>query len=112
MVAAGLLALSALVPLALGRPSATHSRFVLRDQHSAVPLGFNSRNSGGFSPGMLRLTIALPQQNASGLHAALLDVSDPASENYGHHLSKTEVLSPPFVLDRDRATSAHPCTDN
>ncbi|PIL23444.1 hypothetical protein GSI_14755 [Ganoderma sinense ZZ0214-1] len=94
MVAAGLLALSALVPLALGRPSATHSRFVLRDQHSAVPLGFNSHGNGGFPlvpPGMLRLTIALPQQNASGLHAALLDVSDPASENYGHHLSKAEV---------------------
>ncbi|KAM5534011.1 hypothetical protein V8D89_012331 [Ganoderma adspersum] len=94
MVAAGLLALSALVPLALGRPSATHSRFVLRDQHGAVPLGFNSHSSGGFPfvpPGMLRLTIALPQQNTSGLHAALLDVSDPASENYGHHLSKGEV---------------------
>ena len=98
MVAAGLLALSALVPLALGRPSATHSRFVLRDQHSAVPLGFKSHggdDSQFLPPGMLRLTIALPQQNATGLHAALLDVSDPASENYGHHLSKEEVLSPP-----------------
>ncbi|TFK88152.1 subtilisin-like protein [Polyporus arcularius HHB13444] len=92
MVAAGLLILSSLLSLALGRPSAVHSEFVVRDQRSEVPLGFKPGNIRNFiPPGMLRLTIALPQNNATGLQASLLDVSDPTSENYGHHLSKSEV---------------------
>ena len=112
MVAAGLLVLSALLPLALGRPSAElpesfltpgdmgnfipkgmrNQRFVVRDQKNSVPLGFKSGGSHNFiPPGMLRLTIAMPQSNATGLQAALLDVSNPNSENYGHHLSKSEV---------------------
>ncbi|RPD64099.1 family S53 protease-like protein [Lentinus tigrinus ALCF2SS1-7] len=33
----------------------------------------------------------MPQNNVSGLHAALLDVSNPSSPNYGKHLSKDEV---------------------
>ena len=37
------------------------------------------------------LTFALPPTNIDGLHAALMDVSDPASPNYGKHLSKSEV---------------------
>ena len=94
MVAASLLSLVALIPLALGRPSATHE-FVVRDQHNVVPLGFfNSHPHFPFiPPGMLRLTVAMKQSNATGLQAALLDVSNPNSENYGHHLSKSEVSS-------------------
>ena len=109
MVAAGLLVLSALLPLALGQPSAdpevngnlggfvppgmrSHSPFVVRDQKNSVPLGFKSGRAPNFiPPGMLRLTIAMPQSNVTGLQAALLDVSNPNSENYGHHLSKSEV---------------------
>ncbi|KAI0760219.1 peptidase S8/S53 domain-containing protein [Fomes fomentarius] len=90
MVAAGLLVLSALIPLALGRPSATHSNLVVRDRRSSAPNGF-SAHIPFVPPGMLRLTIGLPQSNATGLQAALQDVSDPNSENYGHHLSKSEV---------------------
>ena len=37
------------------------------------------------------LTFALPPNNSDGLHAALMDVSDPASPKYGKHLSKSEV---------------------
>ena len=98
MVAAGLLALSALITLALGRPSATHSRFVVRDQREAVPLGFKGNGFPFLPPGMLRLTIALPQSNASGLHQALLDVSNPTSPNYGNHLSKAEVRFSNMIL--------------
>lgn len=90
MVAAGLLVLSALIPLALGRPSATHSNLVVRDRRGSAPIGF-SAHIPFVPPGMLRLTIGLPQSNATGLQAALQDVSDPNSENYGHHLSKSEV---------------------
>ncbi|KAI9064942.1 subtilisin-like protein [Trametes sanguinea] len=39
----------------------------------------------------VQLTIGLPPTNVDGLHAALYDVSDPKSENYGKHLSKAAV---------------------
>ncbi|RPD61265.1 subtilisin-like protein [Lentinus tigrinus ALCF2SS1-6] len=39
----------------------------------------------------MRLTIAMPQVNESGLYTALLDVSDPTSKNYGRHLSAKEI---------------------
>ncbi|KAI0696966.1 family S53 protease-like protein [Cerioporus squamosus] len=37
------------------------------------------------------LTFGLPMADRDGLHAALMDVSDPASPNYGKYLSKAEV---------------------
>ncbi|CDO69677.1 hypothetical protein BN946_scf184851.g65 [Trametes cinnabarina] len=39
----------------------------------------------------VQLTLGLTAANIDGLHAALYDVSDPKSANYGKHLSKTEV---------------------
>ena len=39
----------------------------------------------------LDMRIALVQNNISGLINALHDVSDPARENYGKHLTKAEV---------------------
>ncbi|OSD07615.1 family S53 protease [Trametes coccinea BRFM310] len=39
----------------------------------------------------VQLTFGLPATNMEGLHAALYDVSDPKSANYGKHLSKAEV---------------------
>ena len=44
------------------------------------------------SPGSsIELTLGLPASNMEGLHAALMDVSDPKSPKYGKHLSKAEV---------------------
>ena len=39
----------------------------------------------------ISLTFALASMNMDGLHTALLDVSDPASSNYGKHLTKAQV---------------------
>lgn len=41
----------------------------------------------------MTLRIALVQSNSTGLEKALYDVSNPASENYGHHLTKAEVCA-------------------
>ncbi|RPD61263.1 subtilisin-like protein [Lentinus tigrinus ALCF2SS1-6] len=90
MVAAGLLVLS-LFSLALGRPTAESrdNLHVLRSR-SAVPSGFTWRQKAS-SETMLNLRIALVQNNATGVESALYDVSNPSSENYGHHLTKAEV---------------------
>ncbi|OSD01496.1 subtilisin-like protein [Trametes coccinea BRFM310] len=87
MVAAGLLVLS-LFTLALGKP--VSERLVVRSQVESVPRGFSYVGKAS-SEQTLNLRIALVQNNATGLEAALYDVSDPKSENYGHHLSKAEV---------------------
>ena len=90
MVAAGLLVLS-LFSLALGAPTAESSSgyHVLRSR-ADTPKGFTWRQKAN-SEQMLSLRIALVQNNATGLESALYDVSNPKSENYGHHLSKAEV---------------------
>ena len=91
MVAAGLLVLS-LFTLALGKPlSQSAERLVVRSQVD-VPRGFSYVGKASAEK-TLNLRIALVQNNTTGLEAALYDVSDPKSENYGHHLSKAEVLS-------------------
>ncbi|KAI0763109.1 subtilisin-like protein [Trametes elegans] len=90
MVAAGLLVLS-LFSLALGRPAA-HSgeRLVVRSKVDAVPTGFTWMAKAPAEQ-VLSLRLALVQNNASGLEQALYDVSDPKSENYGRHLTKSQV---------------------
>ncbi|KAI0366840.1 subtilisin-like protein [Pilatotrama ljubarskyi] len=89
MVAAGLLVLS-LFTLALGKPlSLDGDRLFVRSQVD-VPRGFSYVGKASAEK-TLNLRIALVQNNVTGLEAALYDVSDPKSENYGHHLSKSEV---------------------
>ena len=92
MVAAGLLVLSLFSP-ALGRPASPSSGgeglHVLRSR-SNVPTGFSYKQKADQAQ-TLTLRIALVQGNTTGLEAALYDVSNPTSVNYGHHLSKAEV---------------------
>ena len=80
-----------LMTLTLGRPSVTRSEMVVRDEHPSIPKGYSAGGDAPLPGDTLRLTLAMPQTNVSGLHAALMDVSDPASESYGRHLSKAEV---------------------
>ena len=88
MFAAGLLSFT-FFAVALGRPALDSHDLVTRSQHDATPSGYVQGSAP--SDSTIRLTIAMPQNNMSGLHAALLDVSDPDSPNYGKHLSKDEV---------------------
>ena len=90
MVAAGLLVLS-LFSLALGRPtSESRDNFHVLRSRSTAPQGFTWRQKAGAET-MLNLRIALVSNNATGVETALYDVSNPSSENYGHHLTKAEV---------------------
>ncbi|CDO70822.1 hypothetical protein BN946_scf184801.g14 [Trametes cinnabarina] len=52
----------------------------------------------------VELTLGLPATNIEGLHAALYDVSDPKSANYGRHLSKAEVEA--FVAPKPDSVQA------
>ncbi|PIL23443.1 hypothetical protein GSI_14754 [Ganoderma sinense ZZ0214-1] len=88
MVAAGLLVLSSLFSLALAAPSLQQRRHVVRSV--SVPHGFSYVQKAN-QEHTLTLRIALVQNNATGLEKALYDVSNPASENYGRHLTKAEV---------------------
>ncbi len=98
MVAAGLLVLSSLFSLALAAPSlqVQERRHVVRSV-SEVPHGFSYLQKAS-KEHTLTLRIALVQNNATGLEKALYDVSYPASENYGHHLTKAEVCVSIVVL--------------
>ena len=80
-----------LMTLTLGRPSVMRSEMVVRDEHPSIPKGYSAGGDAPLPGATLRLTLAMPQTNISGLHSALMDVSDPSSENYGRHLSKAEV---------------------
>ncbi|KAH9855352.1 peptidase S8/S53 domain-containing protein [Lenzites betulinus] len=83
------------------RPHATIKRTSTR----LPPHGFTrSVAATGPKSGLLNFTLALVSQNISGLHATLLDVSDPASANYGKHLSKSEVAQ--FVAPKLESTQA------
>ena len=90
MVAAGLLVLS-LFSLALGRPTLDGGdRLHVLRSRSEAPHGFSYKQKANETQ-TLNLRIALVQGNTTGLEAALYDVSNPTSVNYGHHLSKAEV---------------------
>ncbi|RDX41880.1 family S53 protease [Lentinus brumalis] len=57
------------------------------------------------SPGQsISLTFGLPPTNIEGLHAALYDVSDPTSSNYGKYLTKAEVEA--FVAPKAESVQA------
>ncbi|KAH9888842.1 peptidase S8/S53 domain-containing protein [Cubamyces lactineus] len=56
------------------------------------------------STALLQLTLVLPPTNIDGLHAALYDVSDPKSANYGKHLSKSDVEA--FVAPKPESVQA------
>ena len=88
MIAAGLLDF-ALIPITLARPTYDRRDMVVRRELSGPPSGFVA---GDTAPsGEIRLTLVMPQNNITGLHAALLDLSNPSSANYRRHLSKAEV---------------------
>ena len=90
MVAAGLLAfyVFGFGTLALGAP--TFDAFHVHDARAAAPAGYKA--AGAADPGeVLNLRIALTQNNPDAIVDALYQVSDPSSEKYGQHLSKSEV---------------------
>ena len=110
MLAAGLLVSLVFTPFTLAR-NVPQSNLVPRSQLSAIPSGFSPHARAPHDDHLLRLTIGLPSDNVGALHAALLDVSEPSSPNYGRHLSKAEVrrirvafVHPRGTLDRLNAT--------
>ncbi|KAK7017336.1 peptidase S53 domain-containing protein [Favolaschia claudopus] len=83
------IALAALVCAALAKPMSERAMAVY-DRRPAPARGFV--NSGAPSAGkQLTLRLALKQNNIAGLEKRLYAVSDPASVEYGHHLSADEV---------------------
>ncbi|KAI0823279.1 peptidase S8/S53 domain-containing protein [Trametes gibbosa] len=79
------------MPLVLGRHGGNHLSAAKRRTPSLhPPRGFLRSLKPLVQPDVLNFTLALVSRNVTGLHAALLDVSDPASANYGKHLSKAE----------------------
>ncbi|THH32184.1 hypothetical protein EUX98_g1978 [Antrodiella citrinella] len=75
----------------------------LHESRSEIPDGFV--NSGSASPGsVLKLRIALAQNDPAGLTAALLDVSEPTSANFRQHLTKEEVEA--FVAPKQETVTA------
>ncbi len=89
MIAAGLLALS-LLPFSLSRPAS-----VAQEQYHAL-----RRDLFG---GLLDAAVSMPMflalnpTNKTGLVDTLLDISNPASPNYGQHLSKAQVSTPALM---------------
>lgn len=82
-------------PVSRGLPHPDDDDVVIRSQLDVVPAGFvryELHNRAVALPDeLVQLTFAIPQLNMSGLHATLLDISDPSSENYGSYLTKEEV---------------------
>ena len=64
----------------------------LHEHRDGVPEGFTNM---GLSPEdtVLRLRIALVQNDSEGLQTRLMDVSTPSNLQYGQWLSKEEVRS-------------------
>ncbi|PCH35755.1 subtilisin-like protein [Wolfiporia cocos MD-104 SS10] len=62
----------------------------LHETRDSVPSGF-TLNGPASEETVLNLRVALVQNNVDGLVDALDNVSNPASAQYGHHLSKEEV---------------------
>ncbi|PIL27274.1 hypothetical protein GSI_10421 [Ganoderma sinense ZZ0214-1] len=87
-----LLALSLFTYLALATPiSSLDSRDLLvHESREILPIGFSLVGPAP-SQTPLKLRIALSQSNPDSIVAALLNVSDPSSDTYGQHLSKSQV---------------------
>ncbi|KAI0690231.1 peptidase S8/S53 domain-containing protein [Cerioporus squamosus] len=68
-----------------------HDDHRIHHRLSFLPAGYAPHDTAPHPDQDIRLTIAMPQVNESGLYSALLDVSDPASKNYRRHLSALEV---------------------
>ncbi|THH32196.1 hypothetical protein EUX98_g1969 [Antrodiella citrinella] len=101
MVATTLFIIS-LFSLAMGNPLSRRT-MQLHESRSGIPDGFV--NSGAASPeSVLKLRIALAQNDPAGLTAALLDVSEPTSANFRQHLSKEEVEA--FVAPKAETVTA------
>lgn len=94
MVAIQLLVLT-LASLALGNPLGRRSMKVHESRREA-PSSFMKRGAAP-TESVLKLRIALAQNDPDGLTKALMDVSDPASPSYGQHLTKEEVRLRRFV---------------
>ncbi|KAI0693677.1 Pro-kumamolisin, activation domain-containing protein [Cerioporus squamosus] len=94
------MAVSLLVALGIAALSAgVHGR-----QTTVVPRSNFVPLHPASSTSSVQLTLALPPTNINGLHAALYDVSDPKSPNYGKHLSKSEVEA--FVAPKPDSVKA------
>ncbi|PSR73915.1 hypothetical protein PHLCEN_2v10273 [Hermanssonia centrifuga] len=81
--------LVSLFALALGNPLSRRT-MQLHESRDEVPEGFVQQGAAP-SDTMLKMRIALTQNNIGGLQEALMDVSTPSSALYGQHLSKEEV---------------------
>ncbi|KAI0646040.1 subtilisin-like protein [Trametes meyenii] len=93
-----------LAPYVLAEPSlAGISAVQYHESRSSIPPSFTS--IGPADPiQSLTLILGLAQNDAHGLVNALYDVSDPASPNYGRHLSKAEAEA--FVAPKPEAVKA------
>ncbi|THH29194.1 hypothetical protein EUX98_g4996 [Antrodiella citrinella] len=101
MVTAKLFIVS-LFTLVMGNPLGRRSMQLL-ESRSDIPDGFV--NSGAASPdSVLKLRVALAQNDPAGLTAALLDVSEPTSANFRQHLTKEEVEA--FVAPKPETVTA------
>ena len=69
--------------------SALASSNTLMEMSSNVPSGFKWGERA--SSETIELVFAVKQQNLDKLHETLMQVSDPDSPSYGHHLSNEEV---------------------
>jgi tripeptidyl-peptidase-1 len=64
--------------------------FITHEKAKSVPAGFSLR--GPAAPDTtLDLRIALRQNDVTGLEKVFLDISNPDSPQYGHHLSRQQV---------------------
>ena len=63
---------------------------VIHESIQSIPDGFVQTGPAPPSK-VLKLRIALTQNNIQGLESELYAVSDPASARYGQHLSKEQV---------------------
>ena len=103
-----LLSLVSAVPVRGLPGSFADPELVVRSQLPAAPSGFVPQVLAVLPDELVQLTIALPQSNISGLHGALLEVSNPDHPNYGKHLSKVEVRCSRHLLAR-RTCTHHAC---
>ncbi|KAI0674042.1 subtilisin-like protein [Trametes maxima] len=93
----------ALSPLIFAEPSLGTGTTQYHETRSSIPTGFKLLGSADPAQS-LTLTFGLAQNDEEGLIDALYDVSDPASPNYGRHLSKAEVET--FVAPKPAAVDA------
>lgn len=67
------------------------SDYVVHDSRNMLPSGWvKSLKVDGRAP--LKLKFGLKQQNIEKIESMLMDVSDPASPNYGNHMTPQEVV--------------------